>query len=536
MNADIHNAIIVVGGGSLGLSISYQLVHKAIAHKCAECLKISLVEPRTRLGAGQAYEDDLESNLLNTRADTMSVVYEDPHHFVDWLRNNQRRWRERFPKVVVEPSAFLPRPLFGMYLEHTFDVLKATAWRYNIELTHVQSEAIDLLEDDDDDSVTVQLADGRYLSGSYVVLSIGNLRPRKFDHLLDNPQFFNNPYPTTRLVEAIPRDASVGIIGSSLNAIDAVIALSEKSHHGKLFSVSRSGRLPSVRGGENQKHQLKLLTKKAIEELYLKHPNGITLEDIFQILVAEINGIQRNQTNINTILNAEAGMHAYLSEEINLANRGNRTWQSVVYATNAIIDHLWNRLATDEKHRFWKFFRSQWFSYRVSFPIENAMKLQELMRVDQLTVYSGMVGVNFCPKRKRFEVELLDPQRDTRQVISTRYIINATGFSISVVESDMPIVRRLLERGLAKPCVFGGFQVDYESGRLLDALDRPCSRTYVLGSMTSGTYFFTNAMDVNARHAMLRANEIIKRIARFKTPSKLSKIKVEPVTQRRTLH
>ena len=56
---------------------------------------------------------------------------------------------------------------------------------------------------------------------------------------------------------------------------------------------------------------------------------------------------------------------------------------------------------------------------------------------------------------------------------------------------------------------FGGFAVDYDTGFLLNSSGIANPSISVLGSLTTGVYFWTNAMDVNARLALNQAKYLV---------------------------
>ena len=85
-----------------------------------------------------------------------------------------------------------------------------------------------------------------------VALCNGNLPSRAFPALAAAPGYFNNPYPVSELAAGIAADATVCVIGTSLSAVDAVVALQQAGHRGPLICVSRNGRLPSVRSPHNR--------------------------------------------------------------------------------------------------------------------------------------------------------------------------------------------------------------------------------------------------------------------------------------------
>lgn len=505
-----RKTVAVLGGGSVGVSFLHQLIQQMSQRAVKPAPTVLLFEPRARPGAGQAYEDDLACNLLNTRADTMSPVFGDPLNFLTWLTDNQDSWRRDFPDVRLAPEEFLPRPLFGRYLEAVYREAIARGAAQGVSVTHVRESVTDLASAGT--RMRLQTTTGRAFGADIVVLATGNMPSVAFEHLQEAPGYFNSPYPGTMLASSIGNDAPVAVIGTNLSAIDTAVSLAYGGHTGKIVCVSRNGRLPSVRGVKNRKHKLQFLTREGLADLR-RCRGRVTLDDLAMLLVKEAQSVDGRTPDMKVILNADAGVYDYLSSEIAEAATTCRNWQSVVYATNGIIEHIWHSLDSMEKQRFVRNFRSLWFSYRVSFPFSNARTMRELMRRDRVQISGGFRDVHFDRKAKRFRLSLRDPRSGLESSLATPFLVNATSASTDVTSCSLPIVRSLLKSGLAVADEFGGFQQEFETGRVRDRAGRATRPIYALGALATGTYFWTNAMDVNTRLASMQANVIAATLA-----------------------
>jgi uncharacterized NAD(P)/FAD-binding protein YdhS len=63
------------------------------------------------------------------------------------------------------------------------------------------------------------------------------------------------------------------------------------------------------------------------------------------------------------------------------------------------------------------------------------------------------------------------------------------------------------------PHQYGGAYVDFETGRAITKDGSILTKLFVIGSLTSGVYFFTNALNINTRHAKKCADLIVGEIA-----------------------
>jgi uncharacterized NAD(P)/FAD-binding protein YdhS len=501
--------LAIIGGGSVGVAYFVQLVEEAVRLGLATQIDVLVFEAQATTGPGYAYRADAECNLLNTRADAMSVVARDKRHFVNWIAEQGARHAADYPDTVIADNAFLPRSLFGRYLASQFDAACALARQHGMEVTRIASEVTDLLALKSRRPCIDTLDAGAFVVDR-AVLCIGNQPSTVLAHLAGRPGFHNSPYPSQEMARAIPQHASVCIVGTGLSAIDAVLSLSAAGHRGKIILASRNGRLPSVRGTFNQSRSLALLTRQTIDAMCAENGGHLPLEAVFATLQQEIRDATGMDCNLAAIMNAGAGVVDYIASEIAMADSAERLWQSVIYATNGVIDYVWHRLSDADKRRFQGVFGSLWSSYRVSFPLKNAQRLHAMLRADQVLVFGGVKSVAFNEATRRFETRIDQGDSGLRSVIESDYLVNATGYCVDVARSQVPLVRNLLRRKLASPNEFGGFALDFDTGHLVDPAGAVTPHVSVLGSLASGTYFWTNAMDVNVRLARRQVGDLLR--------------------------
>jgi uncharacterized NAD(P)/FAD-binding protein YdhS len=108
--------VVVVGGGASGALAALHLSRRAAASSVP--LTLHIVEPG-QLGRGVAYSTGNHEHRLNVPATGMSVLPDEPGHFVHWLRAN---YDPGFPA-----GGFAPRAVFGRYLADTLDQQLAAA-------------------------------------------------------------------------------------------------------------------------------------------------------------------------------------------------------------------------------------------------------------------------------------------------------------------------------------------------------------------------------------------------------------------------
>ncbi|APQ11038.1 hypothetical protein BJP27_05825 [Pseudomonas oryzihabitans] len=500
--------ITIVGSGASSVSLIDALLENlCLKNNIAPDLTIFLIDKRPQFGRGLAYADDTSTSLLNTRASFISPFSDKPGHFYNWLLQNKSIWEDDFPDVVLSPEAFLPRSLFGNYLTHMVQSLSKKAVEIGCRVITINDEAYRITFAHDGKVVVSTRANLSFPS-DHVVLSCGNGESIEYKIFENTPGFFSSPYPIKRTTRVIPKDARVAIIGSRLSAIDMAIGLKSGGHTGPITFHSRTGSLPGVRGIQGR-YKPKYLTPQLVQE-HIHNHGKLSLNELLDWTMKEL--AAAGQTGVPTIeeLTKTCRQPAplqYLEHEINSA-RIARPWQAVLYATNSIMDLIWPAMPMEDKLRFWPYM-SWWLSHRVSIPIENAQKIYSLLKSGELNIVAGDLTLEALPN-SGFCIRVTDNGNIQEHEYDTLVVATGTPRDPSLLDNEL--VQNMLAQGTAIADPFGGVQVSADRGSLRGSSGRFDDRITVLGELTSGTYFFTSALEINARHAANRATIIIERL------------------------
>lgn len=493
----------IIGGGSVAASFLHHLVQALAAWGSSLELRVLVFEPRTAVGRGGAYADDLPTNLLNVTVSGMSVAGDDRLHFQRWLAHNGIH---EFAGRHITASSFVSRALFGRYLEAVYEDTRHAAGLLGVRIEH-RAEQVTSIEPGPDGELQVGTAEGNHQLVQRVVLALGNLESTAFSDLHGLSGFFNSPYPTVDLC-SLAKDTHVCILGTSLSAIDAIVALAAQGHRGTIEAVSRQGRLPSVRGLMNPTLGLSLAFKEWLQESWTR-AGTLTLDNLVDRVRQELYELSgESSEDLSTLATQVPDAAAFLDQEIALARQQPRPWQSFGNALNEVIDQMWRLLSDADRHRFNREIRPVWMARRVSFPLENAIVVRELIEAGQLRVSGGFESVHPVAAPGQFEIRLRSGAMHSARRIQVQALINATSFSIDAARADVPLLQHMLRQGLAVADPNGGLKADFDTGFLLNANGAIEPRVSALGSMVAGTYFWTNAMEVNARLAMGQAQRL----------------------------
>jgi len=503
--------LAIVGGGSVAVSFLYQFL-LSLDPAARRPLVIRLFEPQPEPGPGGAYQDDLSSNLLNIPAGNMSALADHRLDFVEWLSAQDPEWLRAQGADTIAASEFLPRPLFGAYLRAVYARARGLARALGVTLAHTRSR-VRRMAPLPGGGVCIEPDQGESCTARYAALCNGNLPSQAFPALRDAPGYFNSPYPVRALAGGIAPDAAVCIVGTSLSAVDAVAALQQAEHRGPILCVSRNGRLPSVRSPHNRPPEsLRQLSRDGAIRLAAKHGGALSVDVIAAALKNEVLALG-GSLDTDDVFGLAGNARQALDEEISRSAQAARPWQAVAAATNAAVDQIWHLMPDAQRSRFQSQWRSLWMARRATFPMRNALKLQDLFRTGQLQVGAGYLDSRHDGASGLFHTRVRGACGKTA-THSSRYLVNATSFSVDALRTEDPLVSTLLREGHAMPDPHGGLALDYGTGCLKNARGEIQPAISVLGSLASGTYFWTTSMDVNARLARDQARRIAEAMAR----------------------
>jgi uncharacterized NAD(P)/FAD-binding protein YdhS len=426
--------VVIIGGGASGTLLATQLLRTARGP-----LRVALLERASRAGPGLAYSTNSPRHLLNVPAGRMSAFPDDPEHFLRWMRRVE---------PGTGPGDFVSRRRYGQYLEALLREAREDA-APGLHLELLAGEAASLSQEGE--GARVALADGRELAARTVVLAVGNALPADLavedGGLYASPRYIRSPWSGDALSRIHPQD-SVLLIGTGLTMVDTVLSLDERGHQGPLQALSRHGLLPQV-------HR----PVPARSAVALQEP-----------------------TRLRSILRA-------LRREVREAREG-MDWRSVVDALRPQTISLWRELPLPERRRFLRHLRSFWEVHRHRMAPEVGETLERLQRAGVLRVHAARVR-GFRLTDSGVEVRVLPRGLGREDSLRVQHVINCTGPDRALAH---PLLRGLLEAGLARVDALGlGLATD-DGGALLDARGRPSGVLFTLGSLRRGELWETTAI------------------------------------------
>ena len=496
--------IAIVGGGATGVCLANKMVEGLPVGLSTATVSLVLFDP-CGCNGGTAYSPDVASNLMNTTCGAVDRVFGGEFGILDWARDNPAKWQPYTYEPLLDESTYLPRPVVGSYLSDLAQHARRRAAERGMTFEMVVDEVVDISPPDRaEGDYTVQTKSGESFGVRYVYLALGHLQRTKTEDYQRHDRYYHDPYPITRLIEEIPKSATVGIVGTRLSAIDVVLGLVSGGHKGEIQCVSRGGRLPAVRGDHGRYEFMHLERNELIKQLVHTQAK-LRLTDIAAMLGTEIEHAEGRPVDLGDIMHEYLPAAEYYEREIALAKGKARPWQTVLYATNRNIDLLWHHLEEEDKRILMSLWLNDWLTYRASIPRENAERVLSLLKSGQLTVRGGVTGFQIDSATGNFRASFVDGHR-----IDFRYLVAATGSASRIEDADSRLIRNLLAKGLVVPHRFGGVDCVFETGQLVSrpGVVKGESRTFSLGPLTSGVYFFTTALEIVERQAAQRTRDL----------------------------
>lgn len=400
---DSGPTVVVIGGGFSGTLTAAHLLRGARAG----ALRVVLVERGGSWGRGVAYGTSSDAHLLNVPAGQMSAFADDPDDFLRFARRHD---------PSVPPGAFLPRRLYGAYLEHVLRQAEASAPE-GVTLCLRRGEAVDVEAVPGITRARVTLDTGERIHGDRVVLAGGNAAPAdpagSYPALRESPRYVSDPWAPGAL-DGIGPDDEVLLIGTGLTMVDVVVELRARGVAAPMTAVSRRGLLP-------QPHRV---------------PGGPAAPCL-------VPGIEEGPAT------ARAYLRSVRSRVEEVADQGG-DWRDVIAALRPRTPLLWDALPPRERARFLRHVRPYWESHRHRAAPEPFAVVRDLVERGRLRIRTGrLANLSAGSGGVAAGVRLRGTGRT--EPIRAAHAINCTGPQCDVRRVGTPLVAALLRRGLARP-------------------------------------------------------------------------------------
>ncbi|MBR0689452.1 FAD/NAD(P)-binding protein [Bradyrhizobium manausense] len=476
--------ISIVGGGATGITILRYLAELAASERDNGAVSGIQLFDKSGFDGGVAYRTRSDRHLLNMKASTMSIRPGDAEEFLRWLRARG---------LSCHGDKHLPRMVYRDYLDAVR--LAAIAQCRSIGLpVHVEhAEVLRMRFSPDRDVLLTTDRNITHIS-SALILCTGHNPPEDPYGLAASPNYIRDPYAQFTFPD---RDGTeVGILGSGLSAVDTAAGLAKTHKAVRMTCFSRSGLFPTV-----QPVMIPVIANGFRDALHHYVTSRARIEaDAF---AARLSELLLETTGIRCDLscrNIDGDALTDLEHNIARAETGEPSVHSYLVSVIDVMCEAWNRMGDAEKTRFMDVYNSGWLRNRSAMPLENAIRIRDLMRSGRLSARGRLRNVTAIGDR--FRATLGDG--DLREV---DYLIDATGPSYRMDSS--PLYQDMRRQGLIAYDALGGIRCGYDDSRVRDRHGNPYPNVYAVGAPTKGTHFYAAAIDINLRRAQSVVDSIL---------------------------
>ena len=444
MSSTHAESVAIIGGGFSGVMTGVNL-----ARLRARPLHLTLINQSRPLGRGAAYGTRRPEHLLNVAARNMSAFPDQPDHFLQWLRT--RFEYEDLPEAELR-GKFVPRRVYGDYLSNLLREHLRTPGAVSLEqTTFLEGEVVAVQAERR--HARVQLADGREVRATKVVLATGNEAPAGFPgeaELAAHPGWVGNPWVAWE--DRLPAGGgNVVVLGTGLSAVDALLTLQARNWTGTVQVVSRHARLPEAhfRGIANPEFP----------------PPGVDLTSL------GLTGLVALMERHCARLRAQGANPAIVVDQL-----------------RPHTQRIWRHLSTAEKREFIRDHAARWNVLRHRIAPEIHAEITAAVNSGRVSLEAARVE-RVVAEGPRLRVEL-----SGREPLIGDLVINATGPQTRFTETRSVLLQNLLRTGLVVPDELDlGLRVD-EDHTVLDRSGARSPFLLALGPLLRGTLWETIAV------------------------------------------
>jgi len=550
----------IIGGGLTATSLLCQLVDTLEdrsgpdAARAAQ-LEVEVFERHPEVGPGLPHNPRFVRpyHITNMCAGNMTVRISRPDDFQRWLDRTEDVWRHRFARQEFHPPTpgdagcrHYPRELMGRYLMDQFDDAVARARQLGARIkVWTECEVVDLWAEDSRLYLGVAATHhSAPVAGPFqgALLATG--------HWFEKGRcknYFSSPWPASHLHDAIPPGATVGVIGSSLSAIETALTLSaegvfRRDSSGSLAYTppdcprrvtlfSRQGFIPQVRGRIGTRRN-RFFTCARLRELMAEHGGRVKLMELFDLLDRELSAAYGAPTDWRRVAAPGGSVLRTLQQGIERAVRGDGAegelvWQTVLVQIFPAVRAVYLSLAEAERQRFDREFNTLFFAHAATQPVVNAEKLLALMQAGMVQVVA--VGTHYRfeydESSERFQLSFSDADSKAGAAAFT-HCVDARGQQRSIATDPAPLTRKLLGRGLVQAAPGstsgGSMLIDPATHRVIQpgagAQEHADLDLFAVGAMTRDQIIDASMAAGLARSTLTIAQFLTRRLSETENP------------------
>ena len=399
---EVFKTIGIIGGGFCGTLTAIHLIEKSTVP-----IHIFIINKKTNFNKGIAYHTYTDKHLLNVSAGKMSAFHNIPDHFLDWIMRHPK-YKNKDREIIK--SSFLPRSMYGEYLEDLWQRAIINSEFKNLKIISIDDFAVDLKIEQTKFTIALE-SKSSTITVDYCVLATGNNLPRnpvmKNTGFHINQHYFQNPWKENA-VKNVSNHLPILIIGNGLTMVDTVISLIEHGYKGQVYSLSPNG----------------------FNILPHRH-NGMVYEKLKEDLKENLSLLE---------------LVKVINKHVKLVRSYGLSAEPVIDALKPYVHGIWRSLKQEEKQLFLTRLRHLWGVARHRLPLTIHDKIQQL-RIDRnLNIISGKI-IDIESIEIGLKIDYFDKKEGATKHLLVQRVINCTG-----PETDIS----RLKNGLLKSSLLSG--------------------------------------------------------------------------------
>jgi uncharacterized NAD(P)/FAD-binding protein YdhS len=445
-----YRKIGIVGGGFTGAMLAIHICRESQVSR-----EITIFEPRDKLGAGVAYSSNDPDHRLNGPIELFVPFEDTPHHFQDWYAASAKP----DPDAAAQSGFVFPRrECVGDYMQQLVDEHRG-ANASNSTIEHVKKQIIDLQSESE--GVSVFADDGQCFDFDIVFICVAHEKPqlpKQLAAISGDPRVVVDPWDLASISQ-LPANSDLLIIGSALTTADVIATLLRRGHTGRITAVSRHGLRPREQGKLERIQLYRGGTFDRPPPFLDRHCFPETALDIVRMLRADIE----------------------------ILSRDGREWHIAFDLFREALPTIWRHLSLKERKRALHHLSTFYDVHRFRIAPQNEDIISAAEKTGQIDfIKARLCTAEASPDGLHVDFILREQGQLHHRIFDG--IVNCTGPDASVRRSPNPIVKALVDRGLAMPEPTGvGFDVN-DDCMSVPGNGEPTPKVRILGPMTRGRF------------------------------------------------
>ncbi len=431
--------VAVIGGGASGILSAIQLLQQKLP------IVVHVFNDGFEMGRGVAYSAISDPMVLNVPAGNMSAFPDAPDHFAEWLKE---RYATRYSR-----QAFVPRSIYGDYLQHVLQIAKRDSPLGSIQNYH--GYIVKLLPRKP--GYAVFFGDKEIFADA-VILALGNVSSSNSNSssgfLASDARYIPHPWSETEKILKIGGQGPVVILGSGLTAVDMILQLRQQGYQGNIHLISRRGQWPAV-------HKLGLPAVPGDASQLV----GISPRKLIQLI----------------------------HKKIHVLENSGGDWRQAIDGLRPATNSIWSSWSHRQRESFLRHLQTFWNIHRHRIAPEVWSSLDREIKSGSVRLEAGRITA-IRPENHGLVVAYRPRCHDIVQELRATFVIGCTGLETLEMPYSRQLIQSLIEQNLAQLDPLNLGLATAPGGEVVNASGQPVPGLYAIGPLRRGNLWETTAI------------------------------------------